>query len=157
MNTQKLLESIKKHEGVRLSAYRDTLGILTIGAGCITYPCDMTIGNRTVSAGDEVEEDDVITRQQADMMMEMHLSYAIEDLQNNLPWVNFLPEPAKEALTEMVYQLGISRFMRFEKMLAAVRQRKWGKASWEAIDSRWYKQTPVRVLHVIHLFAEAEG
>ena len=157
INTQKLLEDIREHEGCRLHSYKDTVGVLTIGVGATYYPCDMTLVNRTVSAGDEVEEEDVITRQQADMMAEMHLSYAIEDLHNNLPWVADLPDPAKEALICMSFQLGINRLLGFKKMLEAVRKRYWTEAVWEGYDSKWRKQTPVRWEYVAKKLVEADG
>jgi len=157
INTQKLLEDIREHEGCKLHAYKDTVGVLTIGAGATYYPCDMTLMNRTVSAGDEVEEDDVITRQQADMMLEMHLDIAIDDVDRHLSWVDNLPDPAQEALYNMSFQLGISRLLKFSKMLQAVRHRRWGAAIWEGYDSKWRSQTPKRWEYVAKKFVEADG
>ena len=157
MNTTNLLADIKKHEGCRLTSYQDTLGVWTIGYGATYFPCDMTLEGRHVLAGDKVQRWDTINQQQAEMMVNQHLDNAIDDVDRNLPWVKLLPEPAREALYSMSFQLGISRLMKFEKMLAAVRGRRWAKAVWEGYDSRWRVQTPKRWEYMSQRFIEAES
>ena len=155
---ENLLASIRKHEGCRLEAYLDTVGVPTIGFGCTRYRVTHSRGpGRTIEPGTVVALGDKISQEQADSELEVGLDVAIVDLTERFPWVSLLPEPAYEALTEMSYQLGIGRLANFKKMLEAVRTRHWGRAIVEAYDSKWRRQTPARFEHVARLFADADS
>ena len=51
---------------------------------------------------------------------------------------------AKCVLIEMVFQLGIGGVGKFKKMWAALKNKDYGEASFQMMDSRWAKQTPSR-------------
>jgi lysozyme len=121
-----LIESIKKHEGLRLYPYQDSLGFWTIGYGrCI--------------------EKKGITPQEADMMLQT-------DIDASTAQFNTLPDRVKDAcnsarmetIIEMIFQLGFSGTMRFRKMFTAIEARDFERASMEMLDSRWARQTPGR-------------
>ena len=154
---ERLLSSIRKHEGCRLTAYLDTVGVATIGFGCTRYYVTRSCGpGWTIEPGTAVALGDSISEEQAEAELEVGLDTAIVDLTERFPWVSLLPEPAYEALVEMSYQLGIGRLANFKKMLEAVRTRHWGRAIVEAYDSKWSRQTPARFEHVARLFAQAD-
>ena len=140
IDRDRILGSIRGHEGVRLTAYRDTVGVLTIGYGHTK----------------DVREGQTCTLPQADAWLESDVDVAHGELVANLPWVEALPQAAYEGLVEAAFQLGVPRLLRFRRMLEAVRNRKWALACVEAYDSRWSKQTPNRVLHLARCFAEAD-
>ena len=141
MRTDLIRASLKLHEGCRLTAYLDTVGVPTIGYG----------HTKGVRLGDE------ITQAEADAFLDEDLRVAIGDLCGRFPWVTALPEPAQEALVEMSFQLGIGRLAKFQRMLEAVRKRRWAEACAEAMDSRWAAQTPKRALHAMRCFAQADA
>ena len=58
---------------------------------------------------------------------------------------NKLSQDQLLALAEMGYQLGPSKMAKFKKTLNYIKEGDYNKASEEAKDSDWYKQTPKRV------------
>ena len=50
----------------------------------------------------------------------------------------------KAILMDMVYQLGMNNVMKFSKMLDALKDMDYDRASAEMLDSRWHSQTPKR-------------
>lgn len=50
----------------------------------------------------------------------------------------------KDALIDMLFNMGLPNFMGFKKMLACIFQRDWDGAAREALDSKWRKQVGYR-------------
>ena len=153
MNRAKIKESLRELEGFREAAYYDTLGVPSIGFGCTFY--------RTGTyKGDKVTIADTITRERAEQELDAALDDCVAEIAKHPATrevMVHLPEPAYQALVEMAYQLGVPRLAKFKKMLLALQRGRYTRAAAEAMDSRWCKQTPARVLHVVKLFAEAAG
>ena len=119
------------NEGCRLAAYRDTLGVWTIGYGC-TGP---EIGPGTVWSQDQAE-------QSFSQRYELAAAQAQRDLGDSA-W--FCLDPARQAaLTDMAYQLGGTGLAAFARMLAALRAGDWLTARNQCLDSRYARQTPAR-------------
>ena len=138
MNKQKLLESVKKHEGYRNKVYLDTLGKRTVGVGHLCV--------------EDFWEDDKEYEESFLMeILEKDLQGAIEgaeDLINNCPSGGKanISDDAKIIIIEMVFQLGKSGVSKFRNMWKALQQDppQYNTASIEMLDSRWAKQTPNR-------------
>jgi len=110
-----------KHEGLRLKPYRDTVGKLTIGVG------------RNL--------DDVgITREEARFLLDNDIARADVELRRNFLWFPGRNKVRNAVLINMVFNLGISRFKRFKKLIAAIERRDWDRAGKEMLDSRWAQQ-----------------
>ncbi|HIE41556.1 MAG TPA: hypothetical protein EYP80_02725 [Candidatus Aenigmarchaeota archaeon] len=118
-----LVGSIKENEGFMGMPYKDSLGKLTIGYGTLLP----------------------INEEEGELLLKYRLDKAIKELQIKKPYVKELPEPIQEVLYEMVYQLGVSKLMKFKRMWKAIEDRDWDKMIKEMRDSKWYKQTPNRV------------
>ena len=122
----KLVNSIKKHEGFRGNEYLDTRNIPTIG-----------YGTKLPLEPDEAE---------------LLLKHRLYKLRSNLigKWNNFLSLPilVKEVVLEMCYQLGVNGFLRFKKTIKYLENRDWIEASREMLDSKWYEQTPNRAIEL---------
>lgn len=125
---------LERHEGLRLFPYRDTVGKLTIGIG------------RNL-------EDRGISPNEAYMMLDNDIDGTVnvlrEALRNNykinldtVPWL------ARRALVNMAFQLGVNGLMNFRRMLGALKRGDYHRASKEALDSRWARQTPNRAKEV---------
>lgn len=121
MTSDQLLEQLKRHEGKSLKPYHCTAGKLTIGYG------------RNL--------DDVgISDSEASFMLRNDISKAYVDLIQNHPWVDDLDIARREVLINMVFNMGISRFNKFIKTLAAVRAGDYEEAAEEMLSSRWADQ-----------------
>ena len=131
MNMDRLLASVKKHEGYRNKVYLDTLGKRTVGVGHLCVE-DFWEDDK------EYEEKFLMT------ILEHDLETAIkgaERLCSNCPDIDDL---AKEIIIEMVFQLGETGVSKFKNMWKALAEKNYIGASYEMLDSRWAKQTPNR-------------
>ena len=127
MVSRPLMTSVRAHEGYRGHVYKDTLGYDTVGVGCrMPLSEDESMLLAACRAADSRRE----------------LTGALG--RAGVRWEN-LSEGLRDALTEMSYQLGVPKMMKFRKMLAAIAARQWDTAADEALDSTWARdQTPVR-------------
>ena len=133
MNMDRLLESVKKHEGYRNKVYLDTLGKRTVGVGHLCVE-DFWEDDK------EYEEKFLMT------ILEHDLQTAIKgakELMEDHGCVD-IDEQAEEILIEMVFQLGMTGVSKFKKMWKALAEKNYIGASYEMLDSRWSKQTPNR-------------
>lgn len=136
MNKQ-LIESIKRHEGLSLTAYKCTLGKLTIGYG-------------------HYLEDDVITEKVAEQMLHDDLLQISKELNYSLLDkycidLDFLPFNVKNVLVEMAFQLGVTGLLKFQKTMEYIRLRIYPLAAKEMLDSKWARQTPDRARELSNL------
>ena len=120
------LDLIKASEGCRLTAYRDTRGVLTIGWGY---------------TGQDVVEGMTWTQEQADAALLERYDIACEDAAHcvGLGWGDpTKPRPA--AIIDMAYNLGRIRLGMFHHMIAALQAEDWQTAEVEALSGPWHAQ-----------------
>lgn len=112
---------IKKYEGCRLKAYKDAVGIETIGYGTTVYP-----------DGTPVKMGDVITQEQADAYMNHyimnHIMPHIKDLD--------LTDNQRIAVESLIYNIGTPAFKK-SKCYKAIKAKDWGTAyrEWDWITA----------------------
>ena len=140
MNLERLMESVKKHEGYRNKVYLDTLGKRTVGVGHLCV--------------EDFWEDD--KEYEEKFLMEI----LAEDLQNAIKGARELKEEhsctdideiAQEIIVEMEFQLGKTGVSKFRNMWKALSEKNYIGASYEMLDSRWAKQTPNRAKAMANL------
>ena len=133
MDMDRLLESVKKHEGYRNKVYLDTLGKRTVGVGhlCVEYFWE-----------DDKEYEESFLME----ILEKDLSEAIKGANELMAEHGCMDinEKAHEILIEMVFQLGKNGVSKFRNMWKALSELNYVGASYEMLDSRWAKQTPNR-------------
>ena len=133
MNMDRLLQSVKHHEGYRNKVYLDTLGKRTVGVGHLCV--------------EDFWEDDKEYEESFLMeILEKDLSEAIKGANDLMAEHDCMDinEKAHEILIEMVFQLGKNGVSKFRKMWEALAEKNYIGASYEMLDSRWSKQTPNR-------------
>ena len=131
MDMDRLLKSVKQHEGYKDHVYLDTRNKRTVGVGhlCVedhwkegvAYPEEMLM---------KVLKDDL-----------KNAIRGAEELCSDCP---VLEDQAKEIITEMVFQLGKTGVSKFRNMWKALKVPDYPTAAKEMLDSRWAKQTPGR-------------
>ena len=135
-NMEKLIVTLKRHEGVKTHAYRDSLGILTIG-------CGRNINNSTKHKGIGLTIDEI------EYMLQNDIERTIKELSREYPWFNELEEGArKDGIINMHFNLGRFRFASFKLALIHMENGSHDKAATEFLDSRWAKQVKGRALEV---------
>jgi len=129
-----IIKSIQKNEGFRASPYIDTTGNLTIGYGT-KLP---------------------ITKVEATLLLEHRLNQAQRELYQEIEFYHQLPEPVRDVLIDMAYNLGINGLLKFKKMLKALKKGNWEKAADEGLDSRWHKQVGKRAERLMNVVRNIE-
>ena len=129
---EKLLASVKKHEGYRNKVYLDTLNKRTVGVGHLCVE-DFWEDDK------EYEEKFLMT------ILEHDLQSAIKSAEELCEGYN-ISDDAKIIIIEMIFQLGKSGVSKFRNMWKALAEDppSYHVASIEMLDSRWAKQTPNR-------------
>jgi lysozyme len=122
-----LIEELRKDEGLRLTPYRDSEGVLTIGYGT------------------NIEN---ISIEEAEFLLQHRVALAAKDLMIFLPWASQLDPARYNVLHNMVYNMGISRLMQFHNTLAAVQVGNWQAAKDGMLASLWAKQVGPRAVRL---------
>ena len=138
----KLLESVRKHEGYRNKVYLDTLNKRTVGVGHLCVE-DFWEDNK------EYEESFLMDILQKD------LQNSIDGAENLCKNLN-ISDDAKIIIIEMVFQLGKTGVSKFRNMWKALAENppNYEEASIQMLDSRWAKQTPNRAKKMASHMAE---
>ena len=128
----KLLESVKKHEGYKNHVYLDTRNKRTVGVGHLCV-------EDFWEDGKEYDEKFLMDTLQKDLQGSID---GAEDLCKGLK----ISDDAKILIIEMIFQLGKKGVSKFRNMWKALQQDppQYDVAATEMLDSRWAKQTPNR-------------
>ena len=120
-----LINTLKRHEGFRSKPYHCSADKLTIGYG------------RNL-------EDRGITEEEAAYLLNNDIELARQDCKKVFSEFNHFSQARRDALVNMMFNLGLSRFKGFKKMIAAINEGDWSEAKRQALDSRWRQQVKSR-------------
>jgi lysozyme len=123
-------ELIAKWEGLRLTAYKDTLDKWTIGFGHLLLPQDKDWTGYT------------ITQDQADAYLASDMHSAV-DIANTFPYFSSMNEVRQAALISMAYQLG-TKPLHWPMFMASLGIEDYAGAAAAGLDSLWARETPTR-------------
>ena len=142
IDMNKLLESVKKHEGYRNKVYLDTLGKRTIGVGHLCV--------ENFWEDDKEYEESFLME-----ILEKDLQSAIDQADDKCKGLK-ISDDAKIIIIEMIFQLGGTGVSKFRKMWQALQQDPpdYAEASVQMLDSRWAKQTPNRAQEMARHMSE---
>ncbi len=128
----KLLESVRKHEGYKNTVYLDTRNKRTVGVGHLCV-------EDFWEDGKEYEESFLMDILQKDLQGAID---GAEDLCKDLK----ISDDAKILVIEMIFQLGKKGVSKFRNMWKALQEDppSYSVAATEMLDSRWANQTPNR-------------
>lgn len=136
-----LRDQLVAEEGRRNAAYRDTLGIPTIGVG---------------HTGPEVHMGLVWSDELVDSTLDADIAEKTAQVVAALPWFGHLNEPRRAVLLQMAFQLGTKGLLGFPNTLAAVHDGRWKDASDGMLASKWATQTPFRVARLARQMLSGE-
>jgi lysozyme len=132
MNVEKIKKLIIKHEGLKLKPYKCTSGKLTIGVG------------RNI-------EDVGISEDEAMFMLDNDIEKCIKDMVRLFPRWYQLSENRQSVLVNMRFNLGLTGFRKFGKMIKFVNAQSFFEAAFEMQDSLWYKQVGNRAIELVDM------
>lgn len=125
MNKTKLAEQLKRHEGIKLKPYRDTVGKLTLGIG------------RNL-------EDKGISEKEALSMLNNDVDEFYSKLAKKIPWFLNLDDARQNVLVNMAFNLGIGGLLTFKNTLKECGDGHFYAASKEMLNSKWAEQVGYR-------------
>lgn len=143
-DAEKLRAELIRDEGLRLMAYRDTLGNPTIGVGHL------------IGRG---ESSTAISQSFAMELLDADIQTAQRRLNNIYPAWRELDDVRQRAMLNLTFNLGY-RLADFTRFLHAAKSGDWEKAADHLTQSRWYKQVKLRgprIVHAIRTGTEWEG
>ena len=124
---QKLLEMLKRHEGVRSHVYLCSAGYETIG-----------VGRNISKSGMGLSDDEV------DYLLENDIVRVIKELSSEYPWFKDLDDVRKDAMIDISFNLGATRLRGFKRALAAMEVADYKLAAKEFLDSKWSRDVKGR-------------
>jgi len=135
MNKEKLVEELKRDEGVVLTLYKCSANKNTIGVG------------RNV-------DDRGITEDESDYLLSNDIDICIKELESTFSWYKNLSDARQRVCINMCFNLGLSRLMGFKKFLAAMEVADWEEAGVQMLDSKWSRQVGARSTRLRDLLLE---
>ena len=124
----RVVEMLKRHEGLRTFPYNCSEGFLTLGIG------------RNLDANG-------ISEEEAHYLLYNDINKVQKELTKNWGVWRTFPERARMVCIDMAFQMGITGFMSFRETRKLMELGKWLEASEEVLRSRYSIQTPNRALY----------
>ena len=140
INLQRLSNQLIRHEGMKTHVYRCSENKHTIAVGRNIDP-DGGIG---------------LTERECRFLLENDIARCCGECQQNFTWWPELDEVRKEAVANMVFNLGISRFLQFKKCIAAIEAKDYEMAGAEALNSRWAEQVGNRAVELANQLSSGQ-
>jgi lysozyme len=131
MTTPFLIGDLQRDEGLRLTAYQDSVGVWTIG-----------YGHTPATPGETWTQD------QADAALGADIAAAERGLDEALPWWRALDDVRQDVIVEMAFNLGVAGLLQFKIMLADLRAGAFGLAAAAMLMSRWADQVGDRAMRL---------
>lgn len=126
-----LIAALKKDEGLRLNAYKDTVGVWTVGYGHAHVEPN-TVWNEGMAEAALIED---AKKHNAEL-------YAA------LPWVKTLDPVRRRVLENMAFNLGVKGLLGFNNTLEAVRAGRYNQAASGMLTSKWAGQVKGRAVRL---------
>lgn len=124
VNRDLLRAQLIKHEGFRLFPYLDSVDKVTIGVG------------RNIT-------DRGITSVTANQMLNEDIDRCLEEL-SKYAWFSCLNDIRQRALIDMVFNLGLTKFFTFTRMIMALEVGHFEEAADQMLESKWATQVGLR-------------
>lgn len=128
---QKLIENLKRHEGLRLKPYLCSEGKITIGFG------------RNL-------EDMGISEKEAEMLLMSDIERCYQEL-DVFSWFHDLDQVRQEAMVNMLFNLGLPTFLEFKRTLKFMAEGAYSQAAVEMLDSKWANQVGDRAKELAYM------
>lgn len=128
----RLVDQLRRHEGVRSHAYVCSAGYLTVGVG------------RNIDSNGGLG----LSEQEIDFLLLNDISRCDNELAANFKWYADLDYIRKEALINICFNLGITRLKGFKKALSAMEKGSYRLAALEFLDSKWAEQVGRRAVEL---------
>ena len=132
MTTPRLIEDLKRDEGLRLHAYPDPR------TGAQPWTCGYG------ATGPEVGPHTVWTLAQAEAALARRVNEIEAELDRTIVWWRRLDDARQDVLVNMAYNLGVQGLLAFEAVLADAKAGRYARAADAMLRSAWAREVGVR-------------
>lgn len=122
-----LLRDIQSSEGCKLTAYRDTRGLWTIGYGHLLRQ-DIDWTGHTIAQA------------VADELLQQDIADALYKAEGESIWPDLDTDCRQNAVIELAFNMGEKHWEEFKQCWAAIKARNWLAASEQLLESAWAKE-----------------
>jgi len=133
----RLIETLRRQEGVKNTLYKCTSDKWTIGVG------------RNL-------EDVGLSDEEIDYLLENDIERTEELLDEYMDWWRDLDSIRQEAMVNFVFNVGIGTAQKFKKAMTALEEQDYDTAADEMMDSNWSKQVGQRAVEVTEMIRTGE-
>lgn len=137
MDMSKLINTLRRHEGVKNTLYKCTSDKWTIGVG------------RNL-------EDVGLSEEEIDMLLQNDITRTEGLLDEYMDWWSDLDYVRQDAMINFVFNVGIGTAMKFKKAMTALEEGDYEIAADEMMDSNWSKQVGDRAVEVTEMIRTGE-
>lgn len=137
MNRTALRALLKKHEGMQLKPYTDTVGKLTIG-----------VGRNLTDKG--------LATCEVSLLLDNDINDVWQECSSRIEGFTALDDTRQHVLLDMAFNMGIEHLLGFHKMLVAVQAHNWELAVEEMLNSKWAKQVGNRATDLAHMMRQEQ-
>lgn len=135
-----LVDTLKRHEGVRSHAYKCSENMITVGVG----------RNLDENGGIGLSDDEI------EYLLMNDIERCDAELRAAYDWYENLKKPRRDAMINLCFNLGLTRLRGFVKALEAMSREQYDVAADEFMDSRWAEQVGDRAVEVTELIRSGE-
>lgn len=140
MSSEKLVEMLKRHEGVKRFAYQCSADKTSIGVG------------RNLDEDGGLGLSDV----EIDFLLSNDIDRVEAELENTFSWYKNLNLARKDAMVSIAFNLGLTRLLKFEKALGFMAGGDYIMAGMEFDNSLWSKQVGARAEELCQMIETGE-
>ena len=134
MDYDRLKKQLVVHEGLELKPYKCTANKTTIGVG------------RNI-------EEVGISEDEAMYLLENDIKNVVAQCQATFSWFDGLTDIRKEAIVNLVFNMGLSTFCKFKNTISYLEQGLYELAGTELLDSNYARQVGQRSVDVANMIA----
>ena len=139
-------EFTENEEGKRYQVYKCTAGKNTIGIGW-----NIDANPLPPDIAKYLQENGRILDEHIDRLWAISIGRAIADCKKLFPNYDLFSPNRKIALTDFVFQVGLTTAREFVNTIKAINDGKWQEAADRMMKSAWFNQVPNRAHKVIDL------
>lgn len=121
-----------RDEAEVLHAYPDSEGFWTIGVGRLI---DQRKGGG-------------ISHDEAMYLLNNDISRVLSECKTSLRWFPSLDEPRQMVILNMVFNMGLEKFLEFKKTIQYIKLEEYENAAKEMLDSKWARQVKSRAIRL---------
>lgn len=165
MDRELLKKQLITDEGLKLFPYRCTANKISIGVGrnlednplTLTELIFIGIRERTPSGVIAELTQKGLTHGDAMYLLENDVDKVVSQLKKALPWFDSKPDAVQRVLSNLCFNIGITRLLEFKRTLALIKADKYEDAAREMLNSKWANQVGARSVRLSNLLKSQQN